>query len=90
MTAWCPTCVGQADAIKQVKSDYGDEFDVLAIDLWVPQNIGGQNAQGLNTESEGDLKEFLSKHDSSNWIETGYQVIYEKVMLTIGGLFRCF
>lgn len=67
MAAWCPTCVNQAEAIKQVKSDYGDKIDVLAVDLWVPQNIGGQNTPGLNAETESDLEDFLTRHGSTEW-----------------------
>jgi thiol-disulfide isomerase/thioredoxin len=47
MATWCPSCVGQADAIKQVKSEYGDKVNILAIDLWSVQSISGGQEQGL-------------------------------------------
>src|ERR671931_2914067 len=52
MATWCPSCVGQADAIKHVSSEYGNKVNVLVIDLWAAQNIGGQSAQGFNAETE--------------------------------------
>lgn len=33
MATWCPTCVGQAGAIKQISSEYGNKISVLVIDL---------------------------------------------------------
>jgi len=66
MAAWCPSCVGQADAIKQVSSEYGNKLNVLVIDLWAPQNIG-QSAQGLNAETANDLQAFIAKNGSPQW-----------------------
>lgn len=66
MAAWCPSCVGQAGAIKQVSSEYGNKINVLVIDLWSSQNIG-QSAQGLNAESGNDLKIFIAKNGSPRW-----------------------
>jgi thiol-disulfide isomerase/thioredoxin len=66
MATWCPSCVGQAGAIKQVSSEYGNKINVLVIDLWAAQNIG-QSAQGLNAESGNDLQAFIAKYGSSQW-----------------------
>ncbi len=66
MAAWCPSCVGQAGAIKQVSSEYGNKLNVLVIDLWAPQNIG-QSAQGLNAETANDLQAFIAKNGSPQW-----------------------
>ncbi len=73
MAAWCPSCVGQAAAIKQVSSEYGNKLNVLVIDLWAPQNIG-QSAQGLGAESANDLQAFVVKNGSPQWnaaLDTG-------------------
>jgi thiol-disulfide isomerase/thioredoxin len=40
MATWCPTFVGQAGAIKQISSEYGNKISVLVADLWAIQNIG--------------------------------------------------
>jgi len=40
MATWCPSCVGQADAIKKVRSEYDSKVNILAIDLEAAQNIG--------------------------------------------------
>src|SRR5215831_15056646 len=66
MAAWCPSCVGQAGAIKQVSSEYGTKVNVLVIDLWAFQNIG-QSVQGLNAETVNDLKAFIAKNGSPQW-----------------------
>jgi thiol-disulfide isomerase/thioredoxin len=66
MAAWCPSCVGQAGAIKQVATEYGNKINVLVIDLWATQNIG-QSAQGLNAESGNDLQAFIAKNGSPQW-----------------------
>jgi thiol-disulfide isomerase/thioredoxin len=66
MAAWCPSCLGQAGAIKQVSSEYGNKINVLVIDLWAPQNIG-QSAQGFNAESVNDLQAFIAKNGSPRW-----------------------
>jgi thiol-disulfide isomerase/thioredoxin len=66
MAAWCPSCVGQAGAIKQVSTEYGNKINVLVIDLWATQNIG-QSAQGLNAESGNDLQAFIAKNGSPQW-----------------------
>jgi thiol-disulfide isomerase/thioredoxin len=66
MAAWCPSCVGQAAAIKQVSSEYGNKLNVLVIDLWAPQNIG-QSAQGLGAETANDLQAFVAKNGSPQW-----------------------
>jgi peroxiredoxin len=73
MAAWCPSCVGQAGAIKQVSSEYGNKINVLVIDLWAAQNIG-QNSQGLNAETSNDLHAFIAKNGSPKWnaaLDTG-------------------
>jgi thiol-disulfide isomerase/thioredoxin len=68
MATWCPSCVGQADAIKHVSSEYGNKINVLVIDLWASQDIsGGQNAQGFNAETESDLQSFIAKYGSPKW-----------------------
>src|SRR5712691_675424 len=67
MATWCPSCVGQAGAIKQVSSEYGNKLNVLVIDLWAAQNIGGQSAQGFNAESGSDLQAFIAKYGSPQW-----------------------
>jgi peroxiredoxin len=67
MAAWCPSCVGQAGAIKQVSSEYGNKLNVLVIDLWAAQNIGGQSAQGFNAETGSDLQAFIAKYGSTQW-----------------------
>lgn len=66
MAAWCPSCVGQAGAIKQVSSEYGNKINVLVIDLWAAQNIG-ENSQGLNAETGRDLQAFIAKNGSPEW-----------------------
>jgi len=66
MAAWCPSCVGQAGAIKQVSSEYGNRLNVLVIDLWAAQNIG-HSAQGLNAESDSDLRTFILKNGNPQW-----------------------
>jgi thiol-disulfide isomerase/thioredoxin len=66
MATWCPSCVGQAGAIKQISSEYGNKINVLVIDLWSAQNIG-QSAQGLNAESSNDLQAFITKNGSPQW-----------------------
>ena len=73
MVAWCPSCVGQAAAIKQVSSEYGNKLNVLVIDLWAPQNIG-QSAQGLHAETANDSQAFMAKNGSPQWnaaLDTG-------------------
>ena len=67
MATWCPSCVGQAGAIKQVSSEYGNKLNVLVIDLWAAQNIGGQTAQGFNAETGSDLQAFVAKYGSPQW-----------------------
>lgn len=67
MAAWCPSCVGQANAIKQVKSEFGDKVDIFVIDLWSMHSIGRQGADCLKAETADDLQAFLSKHGSSQW-----------------------
>jgi len=67
MATWCPSCVGQAGAIKQVSSEYGNKLNVLVIDLWAAQNIGGQSAQGFNAETGSDLQAFIAKYGSPQW-----------------------
>ena len=67
MATWCPSCVGQADAIKHVSSEYGNKVNVLVIDLWTVQNVGGQGAQGFSTETESDLQSFIAKYGSTEW-----------------------
>jgi peroxiredoxin len=66
MAAWCPSCVGQAAAVKQVSSEYGNKLNVLVIDLWASQNIG-KSVQGLNAETINDLKAFIAKNGSPQW-----------------------
>ncbi|MGB7955329.1 MAG: TlpA disulfide reductase family protein [Candidatus Nitrosopolaris sp.] len=66
MATWCPTCVGQVGAIKQVTSEYGNKLNVLVIDMWAAQNIG-QSAQGLDAETSNDLQAFLAKYGSPQW-----------------------
>jgi thiol-disulfide isomerase/thioredoxin len=67
MATWCTSCVDSASAIKQVKSQYNDKLNVLVIDLWSTQSIGGSSAQGLNAETEKDLQDFLAKFGSPQW-----------------------
>jgi thiol-disulfide isomerase/thioredoxin len=67
MAAWCPSCVGQADVIKKVKSEFGSKINVFVIDMWSSQAIGGQSSEGLNAETEADMKDFLGKYGSSEW-----------------------
>lgn len=64
MAAWCPSCVGQADAIKKVKSEFGSKINVFVIDMWSSQAIGGKSSEGLNAETQVDLKDFLGKYGS--------------------------
>ncbi|MGA9148996.1 MAG: TlpA disulfide reductase family protein [Candidatus Nitrosopolaris sp.] len=66
MDTWCPTCVGQAGAIKQVSSEYGNKINVFVIDLWATQNIG-QSFKGLNAETMSDLQAFIAKYGSPQW-----------------------
>ena len=67
MATWCPSCVGQADAIKKITSEYGNKINVLVIDLWAAQNIGGHGAQGFNAETGSDLQSFIAKYGSTQW-----------------------
>jgi hypothetical protein len=65
--------VGQAAAIKQLLSEYGNKLNVLVIDLWAPQNIV-QSAQGLNAETANDVQAFIAKNGSPQWnaaLDTG-------------------
>ena len=39
MTA-CRTCIGQSEAITKVKSEFGNNVDLLVIDMWTIQAIG--------------------------------------------------
>jgi hypothetical protein len=64
MAHWRPSCIGTADTMKQATSGYGNKVNVLIIDLWAAQNVG---AQGLNPETENDMKAFLSKYCSPEW-----------------------
>ena len=47
--------------------EYGNKINVLVIDLWAAQNIGGQSAQGFNAETESDLLSFIAKYGSPEW-----------------------
>lgn len=67
MAAWCPTCVGQSEAITKVKSEFGNKVDLLVIDMWTTQAIGGNSADGKQSETAKDLQDFLSKHGNSMW-----------------------
>ncbi|HEY7079942.1 MAG TPA: TlpA disulfide reductase family protein [Nitrososphaeraceae archaeon] len=67
MAAWCPTCVGQSDAITKVKSEFGTKIDLLVIDMWTTQAIGGNSADGKQSETIIDLQDFLAKHGGSKW-----------------------
>ena len=67
MATWCPSCIGQADAIKKITSEYGSKINVVVMDLWAAQNIGGQSAQGLNAETNSDLLSFIAKYGSPEW-----------------------
>ena len=67
MATWCPSCVGQADAIKKVRSEYDSKVNILAIDLEAAQNIGWQSTQGLNAETESDLQAFIAKYGNTEW-----------------------
>ncbi|HEY7571480.1 MAG TPA: TlpA disulfide reductase family protein [Nitrososphaeraceae archaeon] len=67
MAAWCPTCVGQSDAITKVKSEFGNKIDLLVIDMWTTQAIGGNSASGKQSETTSDLQDFLAKHGGSKW-----------------------
>ena len=67
VATWCPSCTGQADAIKKITYEYGSKINVVAIDLWAAQNIGGQSAQGLNAETDSDLLSFIAKYGSPEW-----------------------
>jgi thiol-disulfide isomerase/thioredoxin len=66
MAAWCPSCVGEAAAIKQESSEYGNKINVLVINLWAAQNIG-QSSQGLNAETDNNLEGFIAKNGSPQW-----------------------
>ena len=76
MATWCPSCVGQAAAIKQITEEYGNKVNVVVIDLWSAQNIGQQQqqqqqgAQGFNAETESDLQSFVAKYGSPQWNAT--------------------
>jgi thiol-disulfide isomerase/thioredoxin len=67
MATWCPSCVGQADAIKKITSEYGNKINVLVIDLWAAQNMDGQSTQDFNAETESDLQSFIAKYGSTEW-----------------------
>jgi thiol-disulfide isomerase/thioredoxin len=66
MATWCPTCVGQAEPVKQISSEYGNKINVLVIDLWATQNIG-KSFQGFNAETMNDLQAFIAKYGSPQW-----------------------
>jgi peroxiredoxin len=38
--AACRTCIGQSEAITKVKSEFGNNVDLLMIDMWTIQAIG--------------------------------------------------
>jgi thiol-disulfide isomerase/thioredoxin len=67
MAAWCPTCVGQSDSITKVKSEFGTKVDLLVIDMWSTQAIGGNSANGKQSETANDLQDFLIKHGGAKW-----------------------
>lgn len=67
MAAWCPTCVGQSEAITKVKSEFGNKIDLLVIDMWTTQAIGGNSADGKQGETTSDLQDFLVKHGGAKW-----------------------
>ena len=67
MAAWCPTRVGQSEAITKVKSEFGNKVDLLVIDMWTTQAIGGNSADGKQSETAKDLQDFLAKHGNSKW-----------------------
>ena len=54
MAAWCPTRVGQSEAITKVKSEFGNKVDLLVIDMWTTQAIGGNSADGKQSETAKD------------------------------------
>jgi thiol-disulfide isomerase/thioredoxin len=66
MATWCPTCVGQAGAIKQISSEYDNKISILVIDLWAIQNVG-KSFKGLNAETMSDLQAFIAKYGSPQW-----------------------
>ena len=65
--SWCPTCVGQSEAITKVKSEFVNKVDLLVIDMWTTQAIGGNSADGKQSETAKDLQDFLAKHGNSKW-----------------------
>ena len=67
MAAWCPTCIGQSDVITKVKSEFGNKIDLLVIDMWTTQAIGGTSADGKQSETASDLQDFLAKHGNPGW-----------------------
>ena len=72
MATWCPSCVGQAAAIKQITEEYGNKVNVVVIDLWSAQNIGQQqqSIQRFNAETQSNLQSFVAKYGSPQWNAT--------------------
>jgi len=44
--AACRTCIDQSEAITKVKSEFGNNVDLLVIDMWTILAIGGDSAYG--------------------------------------------
>ncbi len=69
MAAWCPSCVGQAQALKEVEEILGDRVAIVAIDLWV-RDVIGEEQGGIPAEDIDDLIRFKERYGSNGWIWT--------------------
>ncbi len=69
MAAWCPTCIGQSLDLKKINEDFGDNINIVTIDLWVPSTLGDSKGTSLPAppETESDLREFREKF-GGDWI----------------------
>lgn len=65
MAVWCPTCVGQADTLKQINTNFGDRIEIITIDMWSP-NILSKLPRDIQqrfggAETEDDLRRFKDR-----------------------------
>ncbi|MFQ5951337.1 MAG: peroxiredoxin family protein [Candidatus Geothermarchaeales archaeon] len=80
MAAWCPTCVGQSQALQRITAEFGDAVEVIVIDLWVSDIIGNL-AEQIPIESAEDLKRFRDTYGEASW---NWVMDTEAVTITYG------
>jgi peroxiredoxin len=72
MAAWCPTCVEQSLALRQIKQDFNDSVNIVAIDLWVPSTLEAWKERGTlpaPAETTAELGAFKEKF-GGDWFWT--------------------